>query len=100
MKYLLFFTLIFISKLSFAVCTQTGNIATGLTGMDGTDRTYVRVTSELAQCGCLEFRFLPENSDVDNALSVLLVAKATGRSFRVDIDIDGDCNSAYRVYLE
>lgn len=92
---------IFLSTASLAgTCSQTQNEIVGLVGLDSqTGTVYSSTVSSTNSCNCAHVRFKPENTDVDKALSILLAAKLSSTKVRVDLLSEGDCNSAYRVYL-
>ncbi len=82
-------------------CSQNNNEINGLVGVDGQDgRVYASITSTSAQCGCELVRFKPANSDTDKALTILMTAKITKAKLRIDFLEHGNCDSAYRVYLQ
>lgn len=89
------------SNLTYAACTQTDNKLGSLVGLDSQGgMVYANVSSVSNQCACSSVRFKPNNTDVKMALSVLLSAKMAEKEVRVDLLDEGDCNSAYRVYVE
>lgn len=84
-----------------STCVQNGNELSGLLGLDRTDGTiFVRTESSSNDCGCGNVRFTSSNTDVEMALSILLAAKMSDRTVRIDLLEAGNCNSAYRVYIE
>jgi len=91
---------IVLSSGAHAACVQGSNVFS-LVGLDSSGGTvFAGVSDSNGACGCTNFRFSPANTDVDKALSVLLSAKLSGTPARVDIAEPGNCNSAYRVYLQ
>ncbi|WP_444895178.1 hypothetical protein [Microbulbifer sp. SSSA005] len=84
------------------MCVQYRNTLDGLVGPDsGTgDRVFASLNSESNDCGCDHVRFIEGAADVNKALSVLMAAKLSGNTVRVDFSEAGNCNSGTRVYLE
>lgn len=84
-----------------AMCTQYNNALNGLVGLDsGSGRLYAAVSSSSNECSCDQFRFKPEDTDVNMALSILLSAKMADKKVRIDLDDATDCNTAVRVYVQ
>ncbi|GAA6167632.1 hypothetical protein [Sessilibacter corallicola] len=82
-------------------CAQYGNQLTGIIGLDSNNGSiYTNITSETNECSCREARFLPENTDTDKALSILLAARLSGKTVRIDFLEGQGCNSATRVYIQ
>lgn len=89
-----------VTLIANALCVQTNN-KIGLTGLDNTNgQLYAGVAESSNQCGCQEFRFKENATDLDAALSLLIAAKLSDKLIRVDISDPNDCNSAIRVYLQ
>ncbi|WP_444896251.1 hypothetical protein [Microbulbifer sp. SSSA005] len=84
------------------MCSQYGNKLDGLVGPDsGTgDRVFSSLKSEGNECGCTFVRFIEGTADVNKVLSVLMAAKVSGNTVRVDFAEPDNCNSGVRVYLE
>jgi hypothetical protein len=96
---LLLFSMLFANS-AFALCVQNNNSLDGLLGLDSTGgNVFAAITSTTEECGCTQVRFKTANGDTKMALSVLLSAKLSGKTVRIDLVESGDCNSAYRVYL-
>jgi len=82
-------------------CTQNNNSLTGLVGLDNAGGTiYATTSSTNNECLCSNVRFLPSNTDTKAVLSILLSAKMADKKVRIDLLAQGDCNSAYRIYIQ
>ena len=84
-------------------CTQNNNRLTGLVGLDGEGKgetIYATTSSSTNECSCGYVRFSSQNSNTEMALSILLSAKMAAQEVRIDFLQEGNCNSAYRVYVE
>lgn len=68
-------------------------------GVDGLVYSGVS-TSSTQTCNCTSVRFHPDRTNTDKALSILLAAKLAGKKVRVDLQEEGNCNTAYRVYMQ
>ena len=80
---------------------QTKNKLPNLLGLDSASGTvYATVSSTQNQCNCKAVRFTPGRTNTEMALSILLAAKLSKKTVRVDLLEEGNCTSAYRVYLE
>uniref|UniRef100_UPI00078111ED hypothetical protein n=1 Tax=Endozoicomonas arenosclerae TaxID=1633495 RepID=UPI00078111ED len=87
-------------SLSYAdSCTETGN-KVGFMGLDSSNGTVYVSTESSKKCGCASFRFKESNTDTKMALSILMAARTSSISVRIDLIDKDDCNSAYRIYLE
>jgi len=83
-----------------SACVQADN-KVGLVGLDNSNSTvYVSTPVSNNGCNCTNFRFSKVNTDTSMALSLLLSAKISGKSVRIDLLDETNCNSAYRVYLQ
>jgi hypothetical protein len=81
-------------------CAQSG-IRLGLLGLDQPDGTvFAQVTNSDGGCGCTEFRFRPQQTNTQIALSLLVTAKSAGALVRIDARAPGMCDTAFRVYLQ
>lgn len=91
----------FAADSSFAsVCTQNNN-QVGFAGLDDIHgRVYAAVSGHNNDCSCNSFRFTPANTDHKMALGILLTARISGETVRIDLLDSADCDSAYRVCLE
>jgi hypothetical protein len=99
-KFLCTATILAIAPASHAICTQTNNTV-GFLGLDNANgRIYVNVSGHSNQCGCSHFRFDPQATDTDMALSLLLSARMAGMKVRVDVSEQGACDAAFRVYIQ
>ena len=88
-----------ISNAFAAMCVQNQN-KIHLVGLDSSNGiVFAQVTDHNNGCGCNYFRFAPENTDTKMALAVLLAAKTSGITVRIDALAAKNCNSGYRVYL-
>ena len=83
-------------------CAQQQNVV-GFVGMDGVSggkgQIFVTVSGHNNDCGYDYFRFRAANTDVDQALSILLAAKMANKKVRIDLIDKADRNTAYRVYI-
>ena len=84
-----------------ATCVQNDNTLSGLVGLDGSNgQVYAKIEStSSAHCGCTSVRFKHEFTDVNMALSLLLSAKIANQKVRIDLLNEGNCDSAFRVYI-
>lgn len=83
-----------------ANCIQNNNLVT-FTGLDSKEGViYASVSSHDDQCACSYVRFYPQNARTEMALSILMAAKLSETRVRIDLMEQGDCNTAYRVYLQ
>ncbi|NOU49339.1 hypothetical protein HG263_02095 [Pseudoalteromonas sp. JBTF-M23] len=99
-KEILFLTSLAFVPEAYAACTQNGNSLPKLVGLDGSDgKVYADIESSGNECNCKYVRFLPENTDTNKALSILLAAKMANKKVRIDLSTSENCNSAYRVYI-
>ncbi|WP_064792296.1 hypothetical protein [Shewanella woodyi] len=81
-------------------CVQNNNIVT-FTGLDSKEGViYASLSSHDNQCGCSYIRFAPQNTRTEMALSILMAAKLSQNRVRIDLMEHGNCNTAYRVYLQ
>jgi hypothetical protein len=82
-------------------CIQNKNTLHNLVGLDSkAGNLFVSLNSPNKECGCTHARFKAVETDTKMALSILMVAKMSDRTVRIDFLDDTDCNSAWRVYLE
>jgi hypothetical protein len=82
-------------------CVQTKNELPHLLGLDDVnDTVYASISSSENQCNCKEVRFAKHRTNPQMALSILLAAKLSNRTVRIDFEDGMNCNSAYRIYLE
>jgi len=105
-KYIFAISLCLFSSASFAqACAQTGNNLTGLVGLgtqaDSNDeRIFAQLQNSDGQCGCNVARFVNENVNTKAVLGVLLTAKATSSTVRIDFLDRDNCDTAYRAFVE
>ncbi len=100
LKLLLLSASLFLSQLTYAICVQNNNSLNGLVGLDNSKgMVFATTISSTNECSCRHVRFREQNTDTKMALSILLSAKVTNQKVRIDLLDEGDCNSAYRVYL-
>lgn len=101
-RFFLFVCMTIISVITWAeTCTQNNNRMTSLVGLDSSSGVvYASVDSHSNECSCNNFRFKPENTETEMALSILLSAKLADREVRVDLLNADNCDTAYRVYVE
>ena len=95
---IILFALLYVQ--AYAGCVQLDN-KVGLVGLDSVNATvYAAVTDHNDACGCNQIRFLSSNTDTKMALSILLSAKMSGKSVRIDISDPANCDTGYRVYVQ
>ncbi|GAA6133911.1 hypothetical protein NBRC116188_07000 [Oceaniserpentilla sp. 4NH20-0058] len=99
------------SQGAFAFCSEDVHIShynsqLGLVGLDsesGNVFAYLKHTKENSTCGCQAARFKSKFTKPEIALEILLAAKTSRRSVRIDFNEDAAgtaiCNQAVRVYL-
>ena len=96
----LFAVLLMSSAQASASCSQTGNKLV-LTGLDFSKKIYAGISSDSPKnCGCGAVRFSPNTTDTSEILSVLLAAKVSGKTVRIDINVEGNCDSGVIAYVE
>jgi hypothetical protein len=100
MKYIVLLIVTLFSCSVYASCVQNNNIVT-FTGLDSKEGViYASLSSHDNQCACSSGRFYPQNSRTEMALSILMAAKLSQNKVRIDLMEQGNCNTAYRVYLQ
>ncbi len=102
MKYFIGVALFMISVSTMAAtCAQHKNTMRALVGVESVSgNLYAALSSPSKSCGCTYARFSHANVDTKLILSLLLTAKLSDKTVRIDFLNNGDCNSAYRAYLD
>lgn len=105
MKYFALLISLFFSQFTFSLDLETcqiNNAKVGFAGLDGPDsRIFSNISGhQTTGCSCSHVRFLPHKADTDKVLSLLLAARFSDKTVRIDLLDATNCNSAYRVYIE